>query len=54
MVRNEFFDIDKSVWWNNIELDEKVNLNEWHSFCLAINLEIGRLLGKVNTQLGFT
>ena len=40
MVRNDFFDIDKSVWWNNIELDEKVNLNEWHSFCLAVDLEI--------------
>ena len=38
MVRNGFFDIDKSVWWNNIELDEKVDLNEWHSFCLAVDL----------------
>ena len=43
MVRNEFFDIDKSVWWNNIDLDDEINLNEWHSFCLSIDLEIRNL-----------
>ena len=43
MVRNEFFDIDKSVWWNNIDLDDEINLNEWNSFCLTIDLTIRNL-----------
>ena len=42
-VRNEFFDIDKSVWWNNVDLDDEINLNEWNSFCLTIDLEIRNL-----------
>ena len=43
MVRNEFFDIDKNVWWNFLELEEKVYINEWHSFCASLDLEVNNL-----------
>ena len=51
MVRNEFFDIDKSVWWNSIDLDDEINLNEWHSFCLTIDLEIRNLTILQNGEM---
>ena len=43
MVRNEFFDIDKNVWWNFLELEEKVGMNEWHSICVSLDLEVNNL-----------
>ena len=36
---NPFFDIDKNVFWNVLELDEKVFQSEWHSFCVSVNLK---------------
>ena len=26
-------------FWNNIELEETIALNDWHSFCISINLD---------------
>ena len=35
---NPFFDIDKSVFYNVFALDERVLQNEWHSFCMSLDL----------------
>ena len=48
---NSMFHIDKNVFWNWLELDEKVFQNEWHSYCISINLEESVGLGYHNGKL---
>ena len=35
---NEFFDIDKNVFNNILEMNEVILPFEWHSFCISIDL----------------
>ena len=41
---NQMVDIDKNVFFNWIELDEKVFQNEWHSFCVSMDLKESKVL----------
>ena len=40
MVLNEFENIEKNPWWNVIKLQETIAINEWHSFCLSVNVDL--------------
>ena len=40
MVRYEGDDLSMSPIWNRLELGELIGLNEWHSFCYSINLDL--------------
>ena len=38
-IGNAFFDIDKNVFNNMLEMQEIIVPYAWHSFCISINLE---------------
>ena len=38
-VRNEDKYQDKSPIFNNIFIEDRVDLNDWHSFCMSVNLD---------------
>ena len=48
---NSFFDIDKNVFWNVLELDEKVFQHEWHSYCISIDLAKKKVLAIHNGKI---
>ena len=39
MVHNKVEDIEKNPMWNSLELEERIGLNEWHSFCTSVDLD---------------
>ena len=39
MVHNKAEDIDKNPMWSSLELEERIGLNEWHSFCTSLDLQ---------------